>query len=165
VRDRVCGFCLLCFFFDIDSKDSRKQTFGPRPPKTNPQHLLQTRRSGSLSIFVRSHSCIQTRRGDNTPTGSLLAVFLFHPVTLHHLPKKNKKKDDLTILPASDESLGARWEITDLKSSRRASPPPPFPHCPLLFPCHCIAGRGRSLSVRAQETEFQPSGPFLIGAS
>lgn len=40
----------------------------------------------------------------------------FHPVILHHL-----KTDNLTILPASYESLSARWEMTDLKSSRRAT--------------------------------------------
>lgn len=40
----------------------------------------------------------------------------FHPVTLHHL-----KTDNLTILPASYETPSARWEMTDLKSSKRAT--------------------------------------------
>lgn len=67
----------------------------------------------------------------------------FHPITLHHL-----KTDNLTILPASYETLSARWEMTDLKSCRRATLQEGLtgPGCILsLFPCHCIAGREKPL--------------------
>lgn len=102
-------------------------------PRNDPQHLLQTQRSGSLYTTCGSWHLIHdthalsflTRppphtihRALNADGITALNVFCipFHPVTLHHL-----KTDNLTILPASYETLSARWEMTDLKSSRRAT--------------------------------------------
>lgn len=134
----------------------------PAPDRNDPRHLLQTQRSDSLYTTCGSR---HLRHETHTPSflersratasaccsqGSIAALSVlcvpFHPVTLHHL-----KTDILTILPASYETLSARWEMTDLRSSRRdiieglgGSPHPRLATAALAE---------RILSFSAQETE------------
>lgn len=140
--DRVGGFCLLLPLARNSSAGTQRR---PQPDHRNdPHHLLQTRRSGSLytasgswhfgprRVHVFSHSSARSRALTRPFLPPLCIIFTghyidkfrvlnvccipFHPVTLHYL-----KTDNLTILPASCETPSARWEMTDLKSSRRVT--------------------------------------------
>lgn len=125
VRDRVRGFCPLLTLAQSSGGRSREQTSSLTTEMTHStfrKHSDQahvtppegvgtggmTRISASFFKSPYMTTSAQYSQGTTHRQNHSVRCIPFHPVTLHHL-----KTDNLTILPASYETLSARWEMTD----------------------------------------------------